>query len=220
MIFLEQLKIFLLTGKIFLNSMGFVWKKSAGESSALFKSHEDADKYGKPDVSIFRALNKYWTQRAKHLLYGCNVFVLPPTGLVHDLMELFELWDLCAQKLVKSVEVRLSMRDFIDIVEIPLLFPIWRKWILSMWTKTFIGLRNLQLHHLLIGCRALVPENIFFLADKLNFSKILGIVTPAVIQIIADCPEHEERLTRRIRMGARFHNSYLIVDGSTKNCAV
>ena len=215
-IFFELLKIYLLVGKIFLNSAGLLSKKYMAEASVMFKYHHDADKYAQPDVSIFSVLNIYWTKHAKHLLYGCNTFVLPPNDLGYDLMNLFEHWNPRAQKLIKSVEVRLSMRDFTDLAEMPHLAPLWRKWILSAWKRTFSGLRDLQPHTLLIDCRVLAPEFPLFVADKLNFSKIFKMVTPAVIQIRADFPEHERRLMRSIKAGARSMNSNRIKKGKMK----
>ena len=214
MIFLELLKLYLLTGKIFLNYMGNLWQDHAGFTLAYSKIHDDADKYAKPDVSIFRALNKYWTERAKHLLYSYNTFVLPPTDIINDSKRIFQDWDPRVLRLVKLFEVRLAISDSLDFLQCARLFPLWRKWIIHTWTMTFKGLRDVRPHHLLIDCRISFPEDRFFFADKLNFSKIPKMVSPKVIEVLADCSKHKERLLQRIQSGARSNGSYIIEKGS------
>ena len=123
-ILLQLLKVKLCPGKIFQNQ--------SPDGYGVYQNGDSIMEYPPPDVSIFRALDRYWATKAMKMLYSDNTWVMEE-GEVHGRHFLTPFPQHTVDRIV-SVEIRLSWRDV-----------QWTQW-LGDW-QTFLQRSRLEAEH-------------------------------------------------------------------------
>ena len=103
LVLVQLIYLYLRPGKIFVDKFGLVMERK--KPRIRYPTRQSDHDYPPPDVAIFRALNKHFTEMAQHVLYQCNTFVIQQSPQPCTPNKPFLLWQSHVLNRVESVEI-------------------------------------------------------------------------------------------------------------------